>query len=120
MAVNRSSRSPRPEGASTNTRTSAWGKSACPARRGGCHSANFCFRPPDLFDALIALSGVYQLRRFVGDYMDDNIYFNTPLAYLPGLAGPWSLARYRNGRVVVCAGQGAWEDEMLADTLPPQ
>jgi esterase/lipase superfamily enzyme len=84
---------------------------------GGYHSANFFFRHPDLFDALIALSGVYQLRRFIGDYMDDNVYFNTPLAYLPGLADPWYLDRYRNSRIVVCAGQGAWEDEMLADTL---
>jgi esterase/lipase superfamily enzyme len=49
--------------------------------------------------------------------MDDNIYFNTPLAYLPGLADPWYLDRYRNSRIVVCAGQGAWEEEMLADTL---
>ena len=84
---------------------------------GGYHSANIFFRHPDLFDAVIALSGVYRLRRFIGDYMDDNVYFNTPLAYLPNLSDPWYLDRYRNSRIVVCAGQGAWEDEMLADTL---
>ncbi|NJD61661.1 MAG: transposase [Deltaproteobacteria bacterium] len=84
---------------------------------GAYHAANFFFRHPDVFDALIALSGVYQLRRFIGDYMDDNVYFNTPLAYLPGLADPWYLDRYRNSRIVLCVGQGAWEDEMLADTL---
>jgi esterase/lipase superfamily enzyme len=84
---------------------------------GGYHAANFFFRHPDLFDAVIALSGVYRLRRFIGDYMDDNVYFNTPLAYLPNLADPWYLGRYRNSRIVACAGQGAWEDEMLEDTL---
>jgi esterase/lipase superfamily enzyme len=84
---------------------------------GGYHAANFFFRHPDLFDAMIALSGVYRLRRFIGDYMDDNVYFNTPLAYLPNLADPWYLGRYRNSRIVACAGQGAWEDEMLEDTL---
>jgi esterase/lipase superfamily enzyme len=83
---------------------------------GGYHSANFFFRHPDLFDALIALSGVYKLTRFVGDYMDDNVYFNAPLAYLPGLSDPWYLERYRRSQIVVCVGQGAWEDEMLADT----
>ncbi len=92
-----------------------WVSTGC--SMGGYHSANFFFRHPDLFDVLIALSGIYQLRRFIGDYMDDNVYFNTPLAYLPGLADPWYLDRYRNSRIVVCAGQGAWEDEMLADTL---
>jgi esterase/lipase superfamily enzyme len=84
---------------------------------GAYHAANFFFRHPDVFDALIALSGVYQLRRFIGDYMDENVYFNTPLAYLPNLVDPWYLDRYRNGRIVLCVGQGAWEDEMLADTL---
>jgi esterase/lipase superfamily enzyme len=84
---------------------------------GAYHAANFYFRHPDVFDALIALSGVYQLRRFIGDFMDDNVYFNTPLAYLPNLVDPWYLDRYRDGRIVLCVGQGAWEDEMLADTL---
>ena len=84
---------------------------------GGYHSANFFFRHPDLFDAVIALSGVYRLRRFIGDYMDDNVYFNTPLAYLPNLFDPWYLDRFRDSRIVVCVGQGAWEDEMLTDTL---
>jgi esterase/lipase superfamily enzyme len=84
---------------------------------GGYHSANIFFRHPDLFDAVIALSGVYRLRRFIGDYMDDNVYFNTPLAYLPNLADPWFLDRYRDSRIIVCAGRGAWEDEMLEDTL---
>ena len=48
--------------------------------------------------------------------MDENVYFNAPLAYLPGLTDPWYLDRYRRSRIVVCVGQGAWEDEMVADT----
>ena len=83
---------------------------------GGYHSANFFFRHPDVFDALIALSGVYKLTRFVGDFMDENVYLNAPLAYLPALADPWYIERYRRSRIVVCVGQGAWEDDMLADT----
>ncbi len=83
---------------------------------GGYHSANFFFRHPDLFDALIALSGVYQLTRFVGEFVDDNVYFNAPLLYLPGLDDPWYLDRYRQSQIVVGVGQGAWEDEMVADT----
>ncbi len=82
---------------------------------GGFHSANFFFRHPDAFDAVIALSGVYQLRGFIGDYMDDEVYFHVPLAYLPGLSDPWYLERYRKSRIVICVGQGAWEDEMLED-----
>lgn len=53
---------------------------------------------------------------FIGDYMDENVYFNSPLAFLPNLSDPWYLDQYRQSRIIVCAGQGDWEDEMLADT----
>jgi esterase/lipase superfamily enzyme len=76
---------------------------------GGYHSANFFFRHPDLFDAVIALSGLYSLRFSVGEYMDENVYFNSPLDYLPGLEDPWHLEQYRQSRIILCSGQGAWE-----------
>ena len=83
---------------------------------GAYHAANFFFRHPDIFDTVIALSGLLRLNHFIGDYMDDNVYFNTPLAYLPNLADPWHLDQYRQSRIIICTGQGAWEEEMLADT----
>src|SRR5574339_267451 len=83
---------------------------------GAYHAANFFFRHPDLFDTVIALSGLYRLNHFIGDYMDENVYFNSPLDYLPELEDPWYLEQYRQSHIIVCAGQGAWEDEMLADT----
>jgi esterase/lipase superfamily enzyme len=83
---------------------------------GAYHAVNFFFRHPDVFDAVIALSGLYQLSYFIGDYMDENVYFNTPLAYLPKLDDPWYLDQYRQSKIIVAAGQGAFEDEMLADT----
>jgi esterase/lipase superfamily enzyme len=97
-------------------RPQASGALATGCSMGAYHSANFFFRHPDIFDAVIALSGVYQLTDFVGDYLDDNVYFNSPLLYLPGLSDPWYLERYRQSQIVVCVGQGAWEDGMLADT----
>ena len=82
---------------------------------GGYHAANFFFRHPGVFDAAISLSGLFQLRHYVGDYVDDNVYFNSPLYYLANLSDPWYLDRYRRSMIVICAGQGAWEEEMLAD-----
>lgn len=37
---------------------------------------------------MISLSGVFDLRLFIGDYIDENVYFNSPLAYLPNLNDP--------------------------------
>lgn len=83
---------------------------------GGYHAANFFFRHPDIFDTTIALSGLFNLKMFVGDYSDELVYFNTPLAYLPNLEDPWYLEKYRQSTIIIGVGQGAWEDAMLADS----
>lgn len=83
---------------------------------GAYHAANFFFRHPDQFDAVIALSGIYHLGIFIGDYMDERVYLNSPLAYLPNLDDPWYLDLYKQSTIIICCGQGAWEDGMLAST----
>lgn len=82
---------------------------------GGYHAANFFFRHPDVFDTTIALSGVYRLNMFVGNYMDENVYENSPIHYLPDLNDPWYIDQYRQSNIILCCGQGAWEDEMITD-----
>ena len=90
----------------------AW---ATGASMGGYHSANVVFRHPDLFDGLIAISGLYQLSLFVDDDGSEPVYFNSPLRYLPNLEDPWYLDRLRAAKLAFVVGRGAWEDEMLAD-----
>jgi len=85
------------------------------ASMGGYHAANLFFRPPDVFDTVISLSGLLQLRMFVGDSLEDAIYFNTPLAYLPNMNDAWFLDLYRQGHIIVCAGRGPWDEDMVAD-----
>jgi esterase/lipase superfamily enzyme len=94
-------------------RDSVW---ATGCSMGAFHAANFFFRRPDLFDGVIAMSGLYQPKLFVGEYSDDDVYFNSPLYYLPQLGDPWHMDAYRRSRIVFCVGQGAWEDEAVADT----
>jgi esterase/lipase superfamily enzyme len=81
---------------------------------GGYHAGNFFLRHPDLFGGMISLSGLFSLDYFVGDYMDELVYFNSPLHYLPRLEDGWYLDRIRKGSIIVCVGQGSWEDTMLA------
>ena len=83
---------------------------------GAYHAANFFFRHPDQFDVVIALSGIYHLGIYTGDYIDESVYFNSPLAYLPDLEDPWYLDKFRRSKIIICCGQGAWEDTMLANT----
>ena len=86
---------------------------------GAYHAVNFFFKHPDVFEGLIALSGLYRLDRSEFGLTAADlpaVYFNSPLSYLPGLADNWYLERYRNRRIIVCAGQGAWDEEALDDT----
>lgn len=84
---------------------------------GGYHAANFFFRRPDLFDTLLSLSGLYHAAFFFPNYHDSIIYDNSPLDYLPNMSEdhPW-LDLYRQRTIVLCVGQGAWEDELLEST----
>ena len=77
---------------------------------GATHAVNLYFRFPRLFDGLLALSGVYDIEYGFDDYMDDDVYLNAPLRYLPNMPDdhPY-LPLYRAHRGVICVGQGAWE-----------
>lgn len=84
---------------------------------GAYHAANFFFKFPDKFDSVISISGLYDLKYFVGDYVDDNVYFNSPLMYLKSLNDPWYFEKYNQSKIIFCCGQGAWEEEMISDTM---
>jgi esterase/lipase superfamily enzyme len=77
---------------------------------GAFHAANTLFRRPDLFDAVIAMSGFYDLGPdYLHGYSDDNCYFNNPAWYLPNLEGH-NLHLLRTAcRIHILTGQGAYE-----------
>jgi esterase/lipase superfamily enzyme len=86
---------------------------------GAYHAVNAFLKHPDVFGGALALSGLYRLDRqefglSPGDL--DAVYFNSPISFLSALEDPWYLDRYRDSRIVVCAGQGAWEEEAVEDT----
>lgn len=85
---------------------------------GAFHAANFFFKHPDCCTDLIALSGIYSLEHYKplhGSY-DELVYFNDPLMYLPNLSDSWFLNLYRNNRIIICVGQGAWEHICLDES----
>ncbi|MCX8113332.1 MAG: alpha/beta hydrolase-fold protein [Bacteroidia bacterium] len=83
---------------------------------GAYHAANFLFRFPHDFAGTIALSGVYELSEFLGSYGDETVYLNSPLWFLPNLNDPYYLDELRRKKIIICVGQGAWEEPMLTHT----
>lgn len=84
---------------------------------GAMHAGNLFFRRPDLFDGVLALSGIYDSRESFGDYMDDLVYQNSPCDYLSNMPEdhPY-IAMYNERRAIFCVGQGAWEDQLREST----
>jgi esterase/lipase superfamily enzyme len=77
---------------------------------GAYHAANSVLKHPDLFKRCVALSGVYDLKRFMdGDY-DDNFYFNNPVDYMASLADGYYLQHLQGCDIRLVTGTGLWED----------
>ena len=86
---------------------------------GAYHAVNLFLKHPDLFAGTIALSGLYRLDH--GEFRLSGadipaVYFNSPIHFLADLADQTLLDQCRQSTIVVCSGQGAWEEETLADT----
>ena len=77
---------------------------------GASHALNLFYRRPDLFDRLLALSGIYTSEYGFGSYMDNVVYDNSPVHYLANMPAdhPY-ISLYNQKRAVICVGQGAWE-----------
>lgn len=84
---------------------------------GALHAATLFFRFPDVFDAVMGLSGIYSNEYYFGNYHDDLTYANSPEQFLANMPAdhPY-LDKYRDGKIILCVGQGAWEIETLAST----
>lgn len=77
---------------------------------GATHAANLYFRRPDLFDRLLALSGIYTAEYGFDGYMDERIYNNSPVHYLANMPADHPYVNlYNSKKAVICVGQGAWE-----------
>jgi esterase/lipase superfamily enzyme len=77
---------------------------------GALHSMNLFLKRPDLINGAIAMSGVYDLTEYSKGYFDDDVYYNSPVHYIPNLSDDWYLSRIREGKLIVSTGSGAYED----------
>ena len=78
------------------------------------HALNFFLQHPDVFNKVVALSGVYDARFFVGEFGgDEAIYQNSPSDYIWNQNDGWFIDRYRQAEIIVCTGLGAWEQDGL-------
>jgi len=59
---------------------------------------------------MLAISGIYSSSYGFDDYMDDLVYFFSPVDFLNGMPKDHPhIALYNAGRSIICTGLGAWE-----------
>ena len=80
---------------------------------GAYHSVNFGFRHPDIVRRILAMSGAYTLQFLIRSDYDSDVYFNSPLDYLPNLHDDWFLSRMRQQEIILAVGS---EDICLGST----
>lgn len=70
--------------------------------------ATLC-RHPDAYKTAIAMSGTFDLSKYLEGSFNQDFYFSSPLHYLPRLEGP-QLDRLRQRFVLLPTGEGDYED----------
>jgi len=90
----------------------------CGASFGALHSMNLFLKRPDLINGVIAMSGVYDLTEYSRGFYDEQVYFNSPVHYLPNLTDEWYLSRIKSSQHIhILTGSGDYEDPSAANNL---
>ncbi len=83
----------------------------CGASFGALHSMNLFLKRPDILNGVIAMSGVYDLTEYSKGFYSDDVYFNSPMHYMPNLADHGILEQIRKSQHIhILSGSGAYED----------
>lgn len=83
---------------------------SCGASLGALHSMNLFLKRPDLFNGTISMSGVYNLFDYTNGFFDEQVYFNSPMHYMPNLTDHNILEQIRrSNHIHILTGSGDYE-----------
>ncbi len=83
---------------------------------GAFHAMNFFLRRPDVFDAILAISGIYHSSFFIKNYADDLTFLNSAVDQLKHMSPDHHyIDLYKKSRIIVCVGGGAYEEEFISE-----
>ena len=82
---------------------------ACGASIGAFNAVATVCRHPDAYKMAIAMSGTFDLSKYLEGRMNQDFYFSSPLHYLPRLEGP-QLELLRTRFILLPSGEGNYED----------
>lgn len=82
----------------------------CGASFGALHAMNLFLKRPDIINGVISLSGVYDLTEYSRGFWDEQVYFNSPIHYVPSLNDEWYLNKIKaSHHIHIFTGEGDYE-----------
>jgi len=81
------------------------------ASLGALHAMNLFLKRPDIINGTISMSGVYDLTEYTKGYWDEQVYFNSPIHYIPNLNDHSYLEKIKASQHIhIYTGSGSFED----------
>lgn len=84
---------------------------------GAFYAINHTLKYPHIFTQCIAMSGRYEISSFCHGFMNEDLYFNNPLAYLAQMEGEPLQNIQSNTEIILTCGRGSWEGKCLDETI---
>ena len=82
---------------------------------GAMFASLFALKHPETFPLALCMSGRYLATPFMNGFINDDVYFNSPLHFVPNLNGG-DLHRARKTHLVLVVGQGPFEGRCIHET----
>ncbi len=84
---------------------------------GAYHAMNFFLRRPDVFDGVLALSGIYHCGYFIENFSNELTFLNSPIDSLRYMKEDHRYVElYKKAVICVCVGGGSWEEQCIIDS----
>jgi esterase/lipase superfamily enzyme len=83
----------------------------CGASFGALHAMNLFCKRPDILNGAISMSGVYDLTEYTRGFYDEQVYYNSPIHYIPNLSDTFYLDKLRaSHHIHIYTGSGEYEE----------
>lgn len=83
----------------------------CGSSFGALHAMNLFMKRPDIINGAISMSGVYDLTEYTKGFWDDQVFYNSPVHYIPSLNDNWYLDKIKaSHHIHIYTGSGNFED----------
>jgi esterase/lipase superfamily enzyme len=73
---------------------------------GAFHALSIGMRHPDRVQRILSMSGLTDIKQFLGGYHNETVYLQNPVDFIPNEHDSWRLDRLREQNVIMAVGTG--------------